>query len=336
MAGPPQPEEAQDAAELVVALRRLRLWSGLTYRQLERKAATVGAVLPSSTIATALSRPTLPREQLVEALVRACGLGNAEVNRWLAARKRIAMLDEGTPQAGAQTLAMEPTEPGPALSSTPSESGMSRARRPRKPVLLTLVGALLLAGLGVGGYALPTDDARPATARTPAADAAASGLRPPIGDAGSFVQIRAARSPELCLSEGRDARGRYRTAVAALRPCSTAPPRTFLEPAGAGLVFIKWHSPTEGVGCLTLLTDGVAENMLEPQNDCSEARFQQLFRFEQLDRAPADHYRIRSAYTGRCIGLLDGTAAAGATAVQEDCMEGPPEQEFLIDLLPPT
>ncbi|MFG3690479.1 hypothetical protein [Micromonospora sp. NPDC047740] len=335
MAGPPQPEEARDAAELVAALRRLRLWSGLTYRQLEAKAAAAGAVLPSSTIATALGRPTLPREQLVEMLVRACGLGKAEVDRWLAARKRIAMLDEGSPQADAQTVAMKPTEPWPALSSTPSESGTSRVRRSRKPVLLTLVGALFLVGLGIGGYASATDDDRPATARTPAAGVSAAGMGPPIGDAGSFVQIRAARSPELCLSEGRDERGRYPTAVAALRPCPAAPPRTFLEPVGAELVFIKWHSPTEGIGCLTLLSDGVAEDMLEPWNDCSEARLQQLFRFERLDRGPVDHYRLRSAYSGRCIGLLDGTAAAGRTAVQEDCTEGP-EQEFLIDLLPPA
>ncbi|MCW3815444.1 XRE family transcriptional regulator [Micromonospora sp. DR5-3] len=335
MAGPPRPEEAQDAAELVAALRRLRLWSGLTYRQLERKAAAVGAVLPSSTVATALGRPTLPREQLVETLVRACGRGDAEVDRWLAARKRIAMLDEGTPQADAQTVALEPTESGAALSSTPSEPGLPRARRPRKPVLLTLVGGLFLAGLGASGYALSTDNDRPATARTPAAEVAAPGLGPPIGDAGSFVQIRAARAPELCLSEGRDERDRYPNAVAALRPCPAAPPRTFLEPISAELVFIKWHSPTEGIGCLTLLTDGVAADMLEPWNDCSEARLQQLFRFERLDRDPADHYRLRSAYTGRCIGLLDGTAMAGATVVQEDCTEGP-EQQFLIDLLPPA
>lgn len=317
----------------MAALRRLRLWSGLAYRELERKAAADGAVLPSSTIATALGRPTLPREQLVEMLVRACGLGDAEVDRWLAARKRIAMLDESSPQAGAQSVAVEPTEPEPALSSAPPEPGPSRARRSRRPALLALVTGLVLVGLGVGGYALSIDEDRTATTRTPAADAATSGLGPPIGDAGSFVQIRAAHSPELCLSEGRDERGRYPNAVAALRPCQAVPPRTFLEPVGAELVFIKWLSPTEGTGCLTLLTDGVAENLLEPQNECSEVRYQQLFRFERLGRAPTDRYRLRSAHTGRCIGLLDDTATAGATAVQEDCTKAP-EQEFLIDLLP--
>lgn len=335
MARPPRPEDAQSAADLVVALRRLRLWSGLTYRQLEGKAAAVGEVLPSSTIATALGRATLPREHIVEMLTRACGLGDADVDRWLAARKRIAMQDDGRPLADPPAVAAEPAAAEPAPPPTPSGPGRPVARRPLKLVLSALVVGLVLAGLGVGGYVLSVGDDRPATERTPPADPASAPLDLPIGDAGGFVQIRAARSPELCLSEGRDERGRYPSAVAALQPCPATPPRTFLKPVGAELVLIKWHNPIEGVGCLTLRTDGAAQDMLEPQNDCSEARRQQLFRIERFGQGPPGQYRLRSAYTGRCIGLLGGTAAAGATAGQKDCT-GEPEQEFLIDLLPPA
>ncbi|MGW0432031.1 hypothetical protein ACWDV4_05740 [Micromonospora sp. NPDC003197] len=61
-----------------------------------------------------------------------------------------------------------------------------------------------------------------------------------------------------------------------------------------------------------------------------------LVRFRDLvNRARNAGSLGRSAYTERCIGLRGGTAAAGATAVQEDCT-GEPEQEFLIDLLPPA
>ncbi|WP_143047261.1 XRE family transcriptional regulator [Amycolatopsis xylanica] len=84
----PRPEEASTPAEFVAALNRLRLWSGLTYRQLEGKAAAAGDVLPPSTTATALGRTTLPREQLVETFVKACG---ADPENWVAARKRLAM-----------------------------------------------------------------------------------------------------------------------------------------------------------------------------------------------------------------------------------------------------
>ena len=87
---PPQPDGLASAAEFVAALRRLRQWSGLTYRQLTAAAKASGDVLPSSTIAGALGRTTLPREEFVAAFVRACGLGEAETARWVAHRKRLA------------------------------------------------------------------------------------------------------------------------------------------------------------------------------------------------------------------------------------------------------
>lgn len=72
-------------------MKQLRLWSGLTYRQLEGKAQAAGDVLPSSTTATMLGRATLPREQLVAAFARACGLDDDEAERWVRARRRLAM-----------------------------------------------------------------------------------------------------------------------------------------------------------------------------------------------------------------------------------------------------
>ncbi|MBE3015134.1 hypothetical protein IL992_39110 [Microbispora sp. NEAU-D428] len=87
---PPQPDGLTSPAEFVAALGRLRQWSGLTYRQLTAAAKASGDVLPSSTIAGALGRTTLPREEFVAAFVRACGLGEAETARWVAHRKRLA------------------------------------------------------------------------------------------------------------------------------------------------------------------------------------------------------------------------------------------------------
>jgi tetratricopeptide (TPR) repeat protein len=85
----PDPRGAQTPAGFIALLRELKSWSGLTYRQLERQASRAGAVLPYSTIAGALGRNRLPREDLVVALVRACGLDEENTAHWVAARKRL-------------------------------------------------------------------------------------------------------------------------------------------------------------------------------------------------------------------------------------------------------
>ncbi|AKJ12987.1 hypothetical protein ABB07_24015 [Streptomyces incarnatus] len=53
---------------------------------MERAATRNGDVLPASTLATALNRGTLPREDLLTAFVRACG---ADVTDWVTARRRL-------------------------------------------------------------------------------------------------------------------------------------------------------------------------------------------------------------------------------------------------------
>jgi len=154
-----------------------------------------------------------------------------------------------------------------------------------------------------------------------------------LGGAGSFAQIRPVQAPGLCLTEGRDRQGRYDDAIAALRPCPLAvPPRTFLAPASAGAVLIQWHHPTNGIGCLTVLTAGVVKGMFEPWSDCDEARSQQLFRIESVTGA---HYRLRLAQAGQCLGLIGGSAAEGVEAVEKTCTSDP-DQQFLVDLLPPA
>ncbi|WP_199484913.1 hypothetical protein [Actinomadura craniellae] len=89
-AGMPRPDEAADAAELVAAMRRLKNWSGHSYRELERRAAAAGDALPRSTVTLALTRDTLPREDMLAAFVRACGGDDDQVRCWITARRRIA------------------------------------------------------------------------------------------------------------------------------------------------------------------------------------------------------------------------------------------------------
>ncbi|MEV4460105.1 helix-turn-helix domain-containing protein [Microbispora sp. NPDC049633] len=125
---PPQPESLTNPAEFVAALGRLRQWSGLTYRQLTAAAKAAGDVLPTSTIAGALGRTTLPREEFVAAFVRACGLGEAETARWVAHRKRLAagMTLPAAPQdetTGPETTGPETTGPETTGPDRPEQPG---------------------------------------------------------------------------------------------------------------------------------------------------------------------------------------------------------------------
>ncbi len=87
---PPSPTTATDEATFVAELRRLKSWSGLSFRQLERHAAALGETLPYSTVATMLGRNRLPREDLLVTFVKACGLDEHEVQRWAMVRAAIA------------------------------------------------------------------------------------------------------------------------------------------------------------------------------------------------------------------------------------------------------
>jgi hypothetical protein len=140
IAAPPSPAAATDATAFVAELRRLKTWSGLSFRQLERNATDSGDVLPSSTAATMLNRNRLPRAEVVAAFVRACGV--ADVRPWLLTRNRIA---DGT--AAAQTPAPHPTAPRGRLS-----------RWRRALVAAAVLAVTFTAGTAFDGVVVDEDD----------------------------------------------------------------------------------------------------------------------------------------------------------------------------------
>lgn len=91
MTPPPVPTPTAGEAAFMAELRRLKAWSGLSYRELERAAATAGEVLPYSTAATMLRRDRLPREAVLVAFLAACGLDTEDTRQWVAARRELAM-----------------------------------------------------------------------------------------------------------------------------------------------------------------------------------------------------------------------------------------------------
>lgn len=90
----PRPDRVTTPAQLIAALQALRAWAKLTYGELESNAQAFGDRLPRSTIASALSRGRVPREQTLAAFVRACGCDEKTVRHWLAVRARIASADK--------------------------------------------------------------------------------------------------------------------------------------------------------------------------------------------------------------------------------------------------
>ncbi|MFE0106556.1 helix-turn-helix domain-containing protein [Streptomyces sp. NPDC059009] len=97
------PEEWQSVSsrEFVERLREVKDRSGFAYRELERRAAENGDVLPHSTLASALKRESLPRREVVESFVRACGRDPEEVDAWVRERDRLAR-GEQYPQGSAE------------------------------------------------------------------------------------------------------------------------------------------------------------------------------------------------------------------------------------------
>ncbi|MET8828027.1 XRE family transcriptional regulator [Streptomyces sp. NPDC004610] len=288
------PDDARDAAEFLRLMRQLKSRTGLTYRELEEKAARNGDVLARSTLADVLGRTSLPRPDLLAAFVRACG-EEQRVGVWLEARDRLAAL--------------------PAHPSAPHPAPGPRTPRLRWSRRHSLVAALAVPTTAVAVWALTLiGDGR---------DGHATSSTPPDG----WVTIHPSRTPDLCLTDGRDRRGAYGSAVTVQLPCAHATvPRTYLEPLGEGLYRIQWHHPQEGRGCLAVMGADQLKGLLEPRTDCAQGT---LFRFETGGPSGAGGFRLRPATSSLCIGLVQDDTAEGAEAIEERCTGGA-DQVFLV------
>lgn len=311
---PPQPTKTGTPAEFTAALRTLRTWSGLTYRQLEGKSPDP---LPASTIATTLGRATLPRERFVDSFTRACGLGEDDVRPWLEARRRIAMNEPA-----------EPTEP-----TKPAKPALTPPRWRRQAVAATIgAGGVVLGVAGtLGVTALTAGSTTHSETRNTLSEMPVTGLS--MLSQGNYVHIHPAGSPELCITEGTDRTGAYDSAVAAQMSCTEVPlPHVYMEPVANNVVQLQWQHPDHNIGCLTVLLNGPARNLLEPRDKCDDNDPTQRFRVERS----GDHFRFRPAITDSCLGLRTPTTETGAEVMQTRCT-GKKDQEFEIELInPPT
>ncbi|MGY0230262.1 CBM96 family carbohydrate-binding protein [Longispora urticae] len=133
--GRPCPENPGTPEEFVDALRRLKDWHGLSFRELEKRAAARGDVLPRATLTTALGRSTLPREELVAAFVRACCADEEQVQRWAGARRRLAAGEPAEPAVRVGPVphgaadAAEQASVGPGEDSERPTAGLAAVTR---------------------------------------------------------------------------------------------------------------------------------------------------------------------------------------------------------------
>ncbi|MFG3714631.1 tetratricopeptide repeat protein [Micromonospora sp. NPDC047730] len=118
------PTTATSPEQYVRLLRRVRDQSGLAYREIARRAQRNGDVLPASTLATMLGRSTLPRRDLVSALLRACDVPDDRATAWLAVWGRLA---------AARTAATPPTATRARSSGRPGHSPIGPAARVNGP-----------------------------------------------------------------------------------------------------------------------------------------------------------------------------------------------------------
>ncbi|WNZ14151.1 hypothetical protein [Streptomyces sp. 11x1] len=144
---PPTPPDT-DAVAFVAALRRLKAWSGRSYRQLERRATEAGHTLPYSTAATMLGRDRLPREELVAAFVAACGVRAEEAEAWLDARVAIACGPPAETAVRPRTVAAAPDPRCREVAREGLQSGRARRVWPRRR---TFAAAAVAATVLFGG-----------------------------------------------------------------------------------------------------------------------------------------------------------------------------------------
>ncbi|MEV7229825.1 tetratricopeptide repeat protein [Polymorphospora sp. NPDC051019] len=242
--GRPDPAAASTAAEFVEALRRLKNWSGVGFRRLESRAAAAGRMLPRSTVTAALARDTLPREDLVVALVRTCGGDDEEVHRWVTARRRLAALRPAP-------VAEPAPGPAPARCTLPADQAVFVGRDKEIEQIVSTVADAARAGEVVSIHAI---DGMAGVGKTTLAVHVAHRLKDRFGDRQLFLSLHAytsGRHPadpadllaDLLAADGVDAR--------------------FLPPTLDGRAAL-WRDRMNGRRLLLVLDDAASTNQVLP------------------------------------------------------------------------
>lgn len=326
---PPDPRRARTPAEFVLVMRVMKDRSGLTYRQLAVHAEEHGDVLPASTLAGTLSRGSLPRPEVVEAFVRACGGSPEDVERWLGAHRD---LTRGGPHATAPedaTVVGDTDASGTHQGEPSPEEGMTPG--PRWSARGRLIGSVSLALLAVAGGSLALTrltGKETAPAHVIGAASASATPRPALsGPQPGVYRIRSAAS-SLCLSEREgESGGRVYQTI-----CAKAVPVYSVEPVEGGAYRLRSLHPVFGYGCLGV-TGGSTRAGAQLMDDyCGHRGSAERFQLQPAGRA---RYRLVPDHTGACASIHGGPPTQWTPVVQLPCRTDDPGQLFLFDSRPP-
>ncbi|MFJ2934463.1 helix-turn-helix domain-containing protein [Streptomyces sp. NPDC087219] len=362
----PDPREARTPAEFLARLQALKDWSGLTYRELSARAEAHGDVLPRSTVANMLARATLPREELLTAFVRACGVAPAGLEEWRTARTELAARgaygaaeadadsetdadsDAGSdsglgatadPEAAGATapdptgaVGPPPAWPGPeaAAESRGGTSGTPSGppRDTSSRVRRALVATVAVAGLVLAGVSVVAflRDGGTGPAGQPPRIPVAAA--PAVGD----VRIRVTGT-DFCLAERRGTR----TGQVHQVPCAESGfPLYSLATVGTGRWRIVSDHPDFGPGCSGIPSGGRIPDSAYEDSECGDPSRVEAFALEPYGTpgGPVRGYRIvpvGSATPGACVTVVGDRAAAWAKLAQAPCTPDAAGQLFSFD-----
>ncbi|WP_225799204.1 helix-turn-helix transcriptional regulator [Streptomyces sp. NK15101] len=367
----PDPREARNPAEFLARLQALKDWSGLTYRELSARAETRGDVLPRSTVANMLARPTLPREELLTAFVRACGVEDGEAEAWRTVRRELATRRAyGADRAGAVPGAGMEAAPGAEAEATDDGAqagamGPGPAEAPAGPE--GAEGPDAAGGLGgsgdLGGPGGPGDGSAAGSPGGPGSPAGtASRIRRALVATVAFAGlVLAGGSVVAFLRDGHaghpprtptaPAAGDVRIRVAGTDfclgerrgtrsgqvhqlPCAAAGlPRYSLAEAGGGRWRIVSDHPDFGPGCSGIPSGGRIPDAAYEDSECGDPTRVESFALEAYG-TPVEGYRIvpvDSATPGSCVTVVGDRSAAWARLAQAPCAPDAAGQLFDFD-----
>ncbi|SDZ42794.1 hypothetical protein SAMN05421684_4910 [Asanoa ishikariensis] len=279
-----------------------------------------------------LGRETLPRQELVVALLTACGAGPDEVSRWIEARRRLAAQGARTPKSddaprrqddGDQELEQAASDEQVAARDTgapTSDSGASGRTGGRQWLLVAAVAVAVAVTTGLALVVRAVGDN--GATRAPESGARAGGTSlPPAG----YYRIRAVHS-DRCLSERHDGQNGnvYQT------DCDRIFVDRALDPVGGGYVVRTFH-PIEGPGCMGVQGHSEEVGGIVADDFCGSGA--EEFTIEAVT-TPLPGFRIRPTHSGHCIGVLGGATQDWAPLRQEACDPEAKGQVFHFDSVP--
>ncbi|MEU5876332.1 XRE family transcriptional regulator [Spirillospora sp. NPDC047279] len=296
----PVPVDSEE--QYVVMLRRLRERSGLTFKQIERRAAGGPVPLPASTLATALQRRTVPRAEIVSALVRVCGGSPEIVDEWLALREGLLHpLPASAPAPGATASETEPEpldQERAVTDTSPHLDLLTTGPRPPRGRLRRADGRGRPSTRVVGALAAVIVFAGTVTVLAMVAPSAGSGDPDPATRPPQEASVAPATNPPA-------------TNPPATNPPATNPPPTNQTATGAApdanLLKI-------GGFCLTERADDRSGRVFLA--DCARSfPPRRLERYESVWRVTTAHPRFGPG----CMGVVDGSTAVGAAISDDTC-----------------